>query len=315
VEIDGFTQNEAIVVVAATNKPEVLDPALTRSGRFDRKVHVNYPDKKSRKGIIDLYLQKDGDETVDVDHLARETVGLSGADLYNLVNSARISAAKAERMKVSRKDLSEAFEMVTMGRDRRSRVMSEHIRVTTAYHEMGHALLGLFTNQPVTKITLIPRGQALGVTRFSPSEDDLIQKTKQQFNAELIVGMGGRAAEELHKGRDKITSGASSDIESATNLARNMVSRFGMSDSMGPMNYTDKHLSPQARDLCDAETKRMLDSAYKKALNILTDHRLLLDECARALLEYETMTGDELVSFIEKHSGPTFVGAWKDSRL
>eukprot|EP01111_Echinosteliopsis_oligospora_P016048 TRINITY_DN6548_c0_g1_i2.p1 TRINITY_DN6548_c0_g1~~TRINITY_DN6548_c0_g1_i2.p1 ORF type:complete len:659 (-),score=194.85 TRINITY_DN6548_c0_g1_i2:21-1997(-) len=297
VELDGFSPSEGVLVVAATNLASVLDPALVRPGRFDRQVHLDLPDRPARKEIIDLYLTNRKAEDVDTDALARGTPGMSGADLFTLVNWAAIEASKNGEATVNMRHLEAAKENVMMGRERKSMVISDSTRKLTAFHEAGHALVALYTPgaSVIHKATLVPRGHALGMVQ-QLSNDDLMY-TKQELLAGLDVAMAGRAAEELIFGDKKVTQGAGSDFQQATRKARVMVSQLGMSESVGKV-YVEQseieHLSQESRANIDREVKIMLDDAYVRAKRLLVDKKEELHRLANALLEYETLSLEDI---------------------
>ena len=310
VEMDGFEATVGVIVIAATNRPDVLDPALLRPGRFDRQVVVDAPDVRGREGILKVHLRKipmGGD--VDVVALAKGTPGMSGADLANLVNEAALLAARRNQDKVLNKDLEDAKDKVMLGTERRSLVLSEAERKLTAYHEAGHAVVALRMPglDPVHKITIVPRGRALGVTASLP-EEDRHSYSKDYLLAQLVMLFGGRAAEELVFGAEKITTGAGNDIERATTMCRRMVTQFGMSDSIGPMAVGDaeqevfigrelvqrREISERVAETVDGEVKKLIDSAYRQAISLLSDNKELLDFLAEALLERETLDREEV---------------------
>ena len=310
VEMDGFESNEGVILIAATNRPDVLDPALLRPGRFDRQIVVDAPDVKGREGILRVHLRKVPlAENVEVKALAKGTPGMSGADLANLVNEAALLAARRDRDRVYMADLEDAKDKVQLGAERKSLVLSEAERKLTAYHEAGHAVVALRTPglDPVHKITIVPRGRALGLTASLP-EEDRHSYSRDFLVAQLGMLFGGRAAEELVFGPEKITTGAGNDIERATALARRMVASFGMSAAVGPMSIGDsehevflgrelgqrRHVSERTAELVDDEVKRLLDEAYAYALNTLREHDKLLHEIADALLERETVDREEI---------------------
>ena len=310
VEMDGFEANEGVIIVAATNRPDVLDPALLRPGRFDRQVVVGNPDLNGRVQILKVHMKKVPlASDVDVKVIARGTPGFSGAELANLVNEAALNAARFGRDKVSAADFDEAKDKVMMGTERRSMAMTEDEKKLTAYHEGGHALVAIHcpASDPIHKMTIIPRGQALGMVMRLPEKDEYSQ-SRAKMHDSLAIAMGGRVAEELIFGYDKVTSGASSDIQMATNLARNMVTKWGLSDKLGPLLYTEneqevflgrsvaqqQHVSDETARLIDAEIRRFVDDAYDRAKKILTEHLDDLHKLAQAALEYETLSGDEI---------------------
>ena len=310
VEMDGFESNDGVILLAATNRPDVLDPALLRPGRFDRQVVVDSPDVKGREGILRVHLRKVPiAQDVDVKILAKATPGMSGADLANLVNEAALLAARRDRDKVTMQDLEDAKDKVMLGAERRSMVLSEKEKELTAYHEAGHAVVALRTPglDPVHKVTIVPRGRALGVTASLP-EEDRHSYSRDYLIASLAMLYGGRAAEELVFGPEKITTGAGNDIDRATAMARRMVTSFGMSDVIGPMAVGDaenevflgreivqrRHLSESVAEKVDTEVKRLLDEAYHQAMHTLRENREFLEMIAEALLERETLDRQEV---------------------
>ncbi|MEN3974810.1 ATP-dependent zinc metalloprotease FtsH [Emcibacter sp. SYSU 3D8] len=310
VEMDGFEENEGVIIIAATNRPDVLDPALLRPGRFDRQVVVPNPDVLGRERILKVHMRRVPlAPDVEAKVIARGTPGFSGADLANLVNEAALLAARKNKKVVSMAEFEDAKDKVMMGPERRSMVMDEDEKRLTAYHEAGHALVGLKVSDtdPIHKATIIPRGRALGMVMYLPEKDKLSQ-TREQMHSRLAVMMGGRIAEELIFGYDKVTSGASSDISGATRLAKAMVTRWGMSDKLGPLSYGDneeevflghsvtrtQNMSEETSRLVDGEVRKFVEDAYAHARQILTDHNDDLHRIAQALLEYETLTGEEI---------------------
>ncbi len=315
VEMDGFSTHQGIVLIAATNRPDVLDPALLRPGRFDRQVVVPNPDIAGREKILAVHAAKVAlAPNVDLRIVARGTPGFSGADLANLVNEAALLAAKHDKKLITMAEMEEAKDKVMMGSQRRSMVMSDEERELTAYHESGHALVGIHVegNDPLHKVTIIPRGRALGVTMNLPDKDRY-SETKAQIRARIAMTFGGRAAEELIFGGDKVTSGASNDIMQATNLARTMVTKYGMSDKLGPLRYSEdeeevflghsvarrKNISDDTARMIDEEVRRIVEEGQNKARAILKKHRGQLDALAKALLEYETLSGDDVQTLIK----------------
>lgn len=314
VEMDGFQGNDGVIILAATNRPDVLDPALLRPGRFDRQVVVPNPDIDGREKILDVHTKKvplapDVDSRV----IARGTPGFSGADLANLVNEAALMAARRDKKLVSMSEFEEAKDKVMMGAERRTMVMTEEEKKMTAYHEGGHALVSLYCTHldPIHKATIIPRGRALGMVMSLPERDEYSFR-RQKMHDNLAMAMGGRVAEELVFGYDEVSSGASGDIQSATGLARKMVTQWGMSDKLGPIQYAaneqevflghsvsqQKNVSEETAKIIDEEIRRFVDEGYERAKKILTDHRDQLNMIGEALLEYETLTGDELKDLI-----------------
>ena len=310
VEMDGFEGNEGIIVIAATNRPDVLDPALLRPGRFDRQVVVPLPDVRGREQILRVHMRKVplGDD-VKPALIARGTPGFSGADLANLVNEAALFAARSNKRTVTMDELERAKDKIMMGAERRSMVMSEKEKRNTAYHEAGHAVVGvnLPEHDPVYKVTIIPRGRALGVTFFLP-EEDRYSYSKQRLESQIASLFGGRIAEELAFGPEAVTTGASNDIERATALARNMVTKWGLSDRLGPLTYAEdqgevflgrsvtqhKQVSDETAHVIDVEVRRVIDAAYQKAKGILVENRDKLDALAAALMKYETIDEEQL---------------------
>jgi cell division protease FtsH len=310
VEMDGFEANEGVILIAATNRPDVLDPALLRPGRFDRQIVVPYPDIVGREKILRVHLKKvrTGPD-VDAKVLARGTPGFSGADLANLVNEAALLAARRGKRMVTMAELEAAKDKVMMGAERRSMVMSEEEKRLTAYHEAGHAVVAWCTpaSDPIHKATIIPRGRALGMVMRLP-QSDRISVSREKLEADIAVAMGGRVAEELIFGREKVTAGAASDIEQATKIARHMVTQWGMSDELGPVGYAEntqevflghaitqiKNISEATAQQIDREIRNFVERGYRRAREILESHLDQLHALARALLEFETLTGDEI---------------------
>ncbi len=315
VEMDGFEPNEGIILIAATNRPDVLDPALLRPGRFDRQVVVPNPDVVGREKILKVHMKKVPlSPDVDARTLARGTPGFSGADLANLVNEAALLAARRGKRLVTMSEFEAAKDKVMMGAERRSMVMTEEEKKLTAYHEGGHALVAIkmVASDPVHKATIIPRGRALGMVMRLP-ERDQISVTREKLQADLAVAMGGRIAEELIFGHGKVTSGASSDISMATKMAKAMVTRWGMSDKLGPLAYAEneeevflghsvtrqQNMSEETQRVIDAEVRRIVDEGYDTARQILTDDIDELHIIAKGLLEYETLSGDEIKGLLK----------------
>jgi cell division protease FtsH len=315
VEMDGFDPNESIIVIASTNRPDVLDPALLRPGRFDRQVVVPNPDVGGREQILRVHMRNIPlASDVDVKIIARGTPGFSGADLANLVNEAALMAARRNRRMVLQRDFEEAKDKVMMGAERKSMVMSNEEKRTTAYHEGGHALVALSVPaaDPVHKATIIPRGLALGMVMQLP-EGDRYSMSYEQMTSRLAIMMGGRIAEELIFGKDKITSGAASDISAATSLARNMVTRWGFSDTLGTVSYGDNQdevflghsvtrtqsVSEDTAQKIDLEVRRLVQNAQDEARRILTERIDDLHTLAKSLLEYETLGGDEIIGVLK----------------
>jgi len=310
VEMDGFEANDGVILIAATNRPDVLDPALLRPGRFDRQVVVPNPDVAGREQILKVHMRNVPlAPDVDAQIIARGTPGFSGADLANLVNEAALLAARRNKRVVSMAELEEAKDKVMMGAERRTLAMSDEEKKLTAYHESGHAVVAFHSpdSDPIHKATIIPRGRALGMVMRLP-EGDRVSMSRSRIYADLAVAMGGRIAEELIFGYNKVTTGASSDIKMATDMARRMVTEWGMSDKLGPVQYGDnsqevflghsvtqnKNISESTSQIIDQEIKRIVEDSYKTAQNILTKHRDHLELLAKTLLEYETLTGDEI---------------------
>ena len=310
VEMDGFEEKENVILIAATNRPDVLDPALLRPGRFDRQVTVTNPDKKGREEILNVHVKKVPlAKDVNLSVIARGTPGFSGADLANLVNEAALLAARKNKTKVTLKDFDEAKDKVLMGAERKSMAMDENEKKLTAYHEAGHAICSLFVEEtdPIHKATIIPRGRALGMVQQLP-EKDQYSYSKTKMLSRLIITMGGRVAEELKFGPKKITSGASSDIAAATNLARSMVTEWGMSEKLGPVLYAEntgevflgksvtqsKNMSEETAKLVDAEIKSLVMGGYEGAKKLLSEHKEDWEKLSEALIEYETLTGEEI---------------------
>jgi cell division protease FtsH len=309
VEMDGFDENTGIVLIAATNRPDVLDKALLRPGRFDRQIEVPLPDIAGREQILDVHM-RDVPTSKDVDSqvIARGTPGFSGADLANLVNEAALLAARRNKRKVSAREFDDARDKVLMGAERRTLSMSEEEKANTAYHEAGHAIVGLnmVGSMPIHKATIIPRGRALGMVQYLP-ERDQISQSRQEMIARMAMAMGGRAAEELKFGYDNVTSGASSDIEQVTRIATAMVTEWGLSDVIGPIAYKQSDpnsfipgigrgssISPETAHLIESEIKQLVMDAHKTATAILKKKKKQWHALAEALLEYETLTGDEI---------------------
>ncbi|MCA6223403.1 MAG: ATP-dependent zinc metalloprotease FtsH [Phenylobacterium sp.] len=315
VEMDGFDPSDAIIVIASTNRPDVLDPALLRPGRFDRQVVVGNPDVNGRERILRVHMRNVPlAADVDIRTIARGTPGFSGADLANLVNEAALMAARKNRKMVTQRDFEDAKDRVMMGAERKSMAMTEEEKRLTAYHEGGHALVALSVpaSDPVHKATIIPRGRALGMVMQLPERDQL-SMSFQQMTSRLAILMGGRLAEEIIFGREKITSGASSDIDQATRLARAMVTKWGFSDRLGVVSYGEnqdevflghsvsrtQNVSEETARIIDEEVKRLVQSGYDEAKRILTERIEDLHTLAKALLEYETLTGDEITNALK----------------
>ncbi|MEP7088420.1 MAG: ATP-dependent zinc metalloprotease FtsH, partial [Gemmatimonadota bacterium] len=320
VEMDGFESNEGVILIAATNRPDVLDPALLRPGRFDRQVVVDLPDLRGREEILRVHLRKvPVADDVEVTVIARGTPGMSGADLANLVNEAALLAARRNADKVYLADLEEAKDKVMLGAERKSMVMKDDEKRNTAYHEAGHAVCAIKTPgcDPLHKVTIVPRGRALGLAFTLPVEDRY-SITRQQLEAMLVMTYGGRVAEELVFGHDKVTTGASNDIQKATSLARRYVSQWGLSDAIGPVLVGDneqevflgrelsrhREVSERTAQLVDAEVTRLLNESYGRAKQTLIDNRDLLERMAEALLERETLTADDAALLVQGNPLP-----------
>jgi cell division protease FtsH len=320
VEMDGFESNEGVILIAATNRPDVLDPALMRPGRFDRQIVVDLPDLRGREGILRVHIRnKPMAEDVDVTTLARGTPGMAGADLANLVNEGALLAARRNHEKVYMADLEDAKDKVMMGAERKSMVMKDEERKLTAYHEGGHAICAVKVkgNDPLHKVTIVPRGRTLGVAWTLP-EDDRVSVTREQLEANLVKAYGGRVAEELVFGRDRVTTGAASDIQQATGLARRYVSQWGLSDEIGPVLVGDneqelflgrelqtrREVSERTAQLVDSEVSRVIKEAYARATAVLQENMDLLHTVAAALLDRETLTGDEVAALARGETLP-----------
>jgi cell division protease FtsH len=310
VEMDGFDPNTGVILIAATNRPDVLDPALLRPGRFDRQVIVPNPDVVGREQILKVHVRKVPlAPDVNLKTIARGTPGFSGADLANLVNEAALMAARRNKRMVTQGEFEDAKDKVMMGAERKSLVMTEEEKMLTAYHEGGHAILALnvVATDPVHKATIIPRGRALGMVMQLPERDKL-SMTYEQMTSRLAIMMGGRVAEEMIFGKDKVTSGAQSDIEQATRLARMMVTRWGFSPELGAVSYGEnqdevflgmsvarqQNISESTAEKIDAEVKRLVEEGHDEARRILEAKRADLEVLAKGLLEFETLSGDEI---------------------
>ena len=321
VEMDGFDTNEGIILIAATNRPDVLDPALLRPGRFDRQVVVGNPDIIGREAILKVHVKKiNTGPDVKLRTIARGTPGFSGADLANLINESALLAARKNKRVVTMSDIEEAKDKVMMGAERRSMVMSEDEKKLTAYHEGGHAIVALNekASDPIHKATIIPRGRALGMVMRLPERDQL-SITREKMHSDIAVAMGGRIAEELIFGHDKVTSGASSDIDMVTKMAKNMVTKWGMSKELGTIAYGEneeevflgrsvtkqQNMSEETAKKVDLEVKKIVDKGYERAKNILTEKIDDLHKLAKALLIYETLSGDEIRDLILKDIKPS----------
>ena len=315
VEMDGFEGNEGVIVIAATNRPDVLDPALLRPGRFDRQVVVPLPDIRGREQILKVHMRKIPlDRDVEPNVIARGTPGFSGADLANLVNEAALFAARANRRTVDMEQFEKAKDKIMMGSERRSMVMSEDEKRLTAYHEAGHAIVGLLvpSHDPVYKVTIIPRGRALGVTMFLP-EEDRYSYSKERLESQISSLFGGRIAEELIFGPERVTTGASNDIQRATELARNMVTRWGLSERLGPLTYSEeegevflghsvtqhKTVSDQTQDLIDEEVRSIVNRNYQRSTQILEEQEQKLHVMAGALIQYETIDAEQIKDIMD----------------
>jgi len=310
-EMDGFVSNEGVIVLGATNMESHLDKALLRPGRFDTKVQVGNPDIKGRKDILQLYLNKiKHDNSVKVDTLASRTTGFSGADLENLVNTAAIRAAIEGMEAVGMAEFEYSFDKITMGVEWRSRVRGKEDLEITAYHEAGHTLVNHFTKgaNPLHKVTIVAKGGSGGHTAFVPDKNSEWHQTKEQLIASMDTAMGGRAAEELIFGKDKITGGASSDLQSASNVSEVMVKKLGMSDKVGLRIYSDDekdHQSSTSKEMIDAEINSLLNDSYKRAMNILVTHKKELHLLSEALMKYETLDAEDVRTIIEQRRPPT----------
>ncbi len=315
VEMDGFESNEGVILIAATNRPDVLDPALLRPGRFDRQIVVDAPDLRGREGILKVHVRnKPLAEDVDIHRLARGTPGMAGADLANLVNEAALLAARRNHDKIYQVDFEDAKDRVMLGAERKSLVMKEEERRLTAFHEAGHAVCAIRVkgNDPLHKVTIVPRGRALGLA-FTLPEDDRVSVTREQIEARLVMAYGGRVSEELVFGREHVTTGAASDIQQATGIARRYVSQWGLSDAIGPILVGDneqevflgreltsrRQVSERTAQQVDDEVSRVINTAYNRAMDTITTHRDLLDRIANALLERETLSRED-IAFLER---------------
>ena len=331
VQMDGFEANEGVILLAATNRPDVLDPALLRPGRFDRQVVVDLPDLKGREGILRVHAkQLPLDEDVELSLVARGTPGLSGADLSNICNEAALFAARRGVDHVAMEDFERAKDKVMLGTERKSMVLTESERKLTAYHEAGHAVIGVKVPglDPVHKVTIVPRGRALGITASLP-EEDRHSYTRDWLNGQLAMLFGGRVAEEMTFGEEKVTTGAGNDIERATAMARRMVTRFGMSDRIGLMAVGDsehevflgrelvqrREVSEHTARRVDEEVKRILDDALARARGVLAENRELLESIAVALLDRETLNGDEIQMLLEGKELPPMVVEVEEDQL
>ena len=329
VEMDGFEANDGVIVVAATNRPDVLDPALLRPGRFDRQVVVGLPDIRGREQILKVHMRKVPiNENVKAGVIARGTPGFSGADLANLVNEAALFSARAGKRLVTMEEFEKAKDKIMMGAERKSMVMSDKERENTAYHESGHAIVGRMVpdHDPVYKVSIIPRGRALGVTMFLP-EEDRYSLSRQTILSQICSLYGGRIAEEITLGKDGVTTGASNDIQRATEMARNMVTKWGLSEELGPLLYSEdegevflgrsaasqsKSFSGETAIAIDVEVRKIIDECYGRATKILEDHMPQLELMKDALMEYETIDAD-MIDDIMKGERPRPPADWSDS--
>ncbi|MEZ9289340.1 ATP-dependent zinc metalloprotease FtsH [Vibrio lentus] len=328
VEMDGFEGNEGIIVIAATNRPDVLDPALLRPGRFDRQVVVGLPDVRGREQILKVHMRKvplSGD--VEPSLIARGTPGFSGADLANLVNEAALFAARGNKRNVSMVEFELAKDKIMMGAERRSMVMSEEVKESTAYHEAGHAIVGRLVpeHDPVYKVSIIPRGRALGVTMYLP-EQDRVSMSRQHLESMISSLYGGRLAEELIYGKDNVSTGASNDIERATDIARKMVTQWGFSEKLGPLLYAEeegevflgrgmsqaKHVSDDTTRLIDEEIRILIDRNYARAKQILEDNMDLMHSMKDALMKYETIDAGQIDDLMERKTDIREPAGWGD---
>ena len=329
VEMDGFGGNEGVIVIAATNRPDVLDPALTRPGRFDRQVVVGLPDVKGREQILKVHMRKvPVADDVDAMTLARGTPGYSGADLANLVNEAALFAARSNKRTVSMLEFEKAKDKINMGPERRTMIMTDKQKESTAYHEAGHAIVGYLVpeHDPVRKVTIIPRGRALGVTFFLP-EGDQISISQKQLESKLSTLYAGRLAEDLIYGEENISTGASNDIKVATNIARNMVTQWGFSDKLGPILYTEdegevflgrsmakaKHMSDETAHAIDEEVRAIVNRNYARARQILIDNMDILHAMKDALVKYETIEEEQIKQLMNREP-VTPPSGWEDNK-
>src|SRR6056300_1704235 len=328
VEMDGFDANSGVIVIAATNRADVLDKALLRPGRFDRQVAVSLPDIKGREQILNVHMRKiPSDADVKADIIARGTPGFSGADLANLVNEAALFAARRNKRVVSMEEFEQAKDKIMMGAERRSMVMSEKEKLNTAYHEAGHAIIGYLVpeHDPVYKVTIIPRGRALGVTMYLP-EEDRYSMSKTAIMSQITSLFGGRVAEEIINGKEGITTGAANDIERATEIARNMVTKWGLSDRLGPLTYSEddgevflgrsvtqhKQVSDDTAHAIDEEVRRIIDSNYERSRGLLDENIDKLHAMAKALVKYETI-GEHQIKDLMEGREPRPPEAWEET--
>ncbi len=327
VEMDGFEGNEGVIVIAATNRPDVLDPALLRPGRFDRQVTVGLPDVIGREQILNVHLKKvPTDDSVEIKYIARGTPGFSGADLANLINEAALLAARQDKSSVTMEHLEKAKDKILMGAERRSMAMTEDEKKLTAYHEAGHCIVGRIVpeHDPVYKVSIMPRGRALGITMFLP-ERDQYSASKRKLESQISSLFGGRIAEELIFGVDSVTTGASNDIERATDIARNMITKWGLSEHMGPLSYGEdegevflghsvtqtKSISEQTARAIDEEIRLFIDRNYQRAEDILKAKMDILHKMAEALMKYETIDKDQINDLMEGRE-PKPPKGWED---
>jgi len=328
VEMDGFEGNEGVIVIAATNRPDVLDKALLRPGRFDRQVTVSLPDIRGREQILAVHMKKvPADEDVKIKYIAQGTPGFSGADLANLVNEAALFAARKNKRLVDMNDLEKAKDKLIMGSERRSMVMSDDEKRLTAYHEAGHAIVGRIVpkHDPVYKVSIMPRGRALGVTMFLP-ESDQYSASKQKLDSMISSLYGGRIAEKMIFGWEAVTTGAQNDIERATEMARNMVTKWGLSERLGPLAYSEeegevflgrsvtqhKSVAEETSHAIDEEIRSVIDRNYERAERILKENEDILHKMAEALMKYETIDKDQIDDLMARKPVRTPKG-WDDT--
>lgn len=311
-EMDGFDTDTNVIVLASTNRPDTLDPALLRSGRFDRKVLVNTPSKEERKAMFEYYLEKKKiAKDINIDSIVNRSSGMAGADIENIVNEAALKAARDNSKMITNDDLNYAIEKVVMGPERRTKVVTEEMRKLVAYHELGHAVTSYYLTyaDKLERITIVPRGQSLGATRYSPEEDQNLV-SKAQFLDRLVSLLGGRAAEEIFVGSEHITTGASNDFERATKIAADMILKYGMDPEMGTIMYLDKgddqmagHFrwySDKTTEMADTKIKQLIADAYQKAKTILTEHKDKIELIASRLLETESLSREEFEAMMEE---------------